>query len=93
MTYFVADVILGDATRLRSAFAQNKFGTNIVEDTSVIAAANDAVFAVNGDYYGFRDTGIVVRDGVVYRGAGARTGLAFYRDGTVRVYAGKGSGL
>jgi hypothetical protein len=84
VTYFVADVVLGDATRLRSAFAQDKFGTDIVEDTSV-AAANDTVFAINGDYYGFRDTGIVVRDEVAYRDAGARTGLAFYRDGTVRV--------
>ena len=86
VTYFVADVVLTDATRLRSAFAQNKFGTNITENTSDIAADNDAVFAINGDYYGFRDTGIVIRNGVVYRDEGARTGLAFYRDGTVRVY-------
>jgi exopolysaccharide biosynthesis protein len=86
VTYFVADVVLTDATRLRSAFAQNKFGTNITENTSDIAADNDAVFAINGDYYGFRDTGIVIRNGVVYRDEGARSGLAFYRDGTVRVY-------
>jgi exopolysaccharide biosynthesis protein len=86
VTYYVADVTLTDATRLRSAFAQNKFGTNIVENTSAIAADNDAVFAINGDYYGFRDTGIVIRNGVVYRDEGARPGLAFYRDGTVKVY-------
>jgi exopolysaccharide biosynthesis protein len=79
-------VTLTDATRLRSAFAENKFGTNIVENTSVIAAEHDAVFAVNGDYYGFRDTGIVIRNGVVYRDAGVRSGLAFHRDGSVRVY-------
>jgi exopolysaccharide biosynthesis protein len=86
VTYFVADVVLDDATRLRSAFAENKFGTNIVEYTSDIAADNGAVFAVNGDYYGFRDDGIVVRNGVAYRDAGARQGLAFYRDGTARIY-------
>jgi exopolysaccharide biosynthesis protein len=86
VTYFVADVQLTDATRLRSAFANNEFGSNIVENTSGIAADNDAVFAINGDYYGFRDTGIVIRDGVIYRDAGAREGLAFYRDGTVKVY-------
>jgi exopolysaccharide biosynthesis protein len=44
------------------------------------------VFAINGDYYGFRDTGIVIRNGVVFRDEGARQGLAFYRDGTVKVY-------
>ena len=86
VTYYVADVTLSDATVLRSAFANNEFGTNITETTSDIASDVGAVFAVNGDYYGFRDTGIVIRNGVVYRDEGAREGLAFYRDGTVKVY-------
>ncbi|MHC9045736.1 phosphodiester glycosidase family protein [Microbacterium saperdae] len=86
VTYYVADVTLTDATALRSAFAGDAFGTNITETTSAIAAANDAVFAINGDYYGFRDTGIVIRNGVAYRDAGAREGLAFYQDGHVELY-------
>jgi exopolysaccharide biosynthesis protein len=86
VTYYVADVVLGDATVLQSAFANNSFGENITETTSATAADHDAVFAINGDYYGFRDTGIVIRNGVVYRDEGARQGLAFYRDGTVQVY-------
>lgn len=86
VTYYVADVTLTDATTLRSAFAQDSFGQNITETTSDIAADNDAIFAINGDYYGFRDTGIVIRNGVVYRDEGAREGLAFYRDGSVAVY-------
>ncbi|MDQ0736124.1 phosphodiester glycosidase family protein [Arthrobacter agilis] len=86
VTYYVADVELTDATTLRSAFAEDSFGENITETTSAVAEANAAVFAINGDYYGFRDTGIVIRNGVVYRDEGARQGLAFYRDGTVRVY-------
>ncbi|WP_028644609.1 phosphodiester glycosidase family protein [Nocardioides sp. URHA0020] len=86
VTYFVADLTLTDATVLRSAFAHNQFGENIVENTSAIAQDNDAVFAVNGDYYGFRDRGIVIRNGAVFRSTGAREGLAFYRDGTVKLY-------
>ncbi len=86
VTYFVADVVLTDATVLRSAFADDEFGLNITADPSDIAASVGAVWAVNGDYYGFRETGIVVRNGVAYRDAGAREGMAFYRDGTVRVY-------
>ena len=86
VTYYVADVVLSDMTDLRSAFAQDAFGTNITETTSDIAADHDAVLAINGDYYGFRDTGIVIRNGVVYRDEGAREGLAFYRDGRVEVY-------
>ncbi len=86
VTYYVADVTLTDATALRSAFANNSFGENITEVTSQIAADNGAVFAINGDYYGFRDTGIEIRNGVIYRDSGAREGLAFYLDGTVKVY-------
>lgn len=86
VTSYVADVVLTDATVLRSAFANNAFGENIVENTSDIAEDNGAVFAVNGDYYGFRDTGIVIRNGAVYRDDGARAGLAFYTDGRVEVY-------
>ncbi len=86
VTYYVADVVLSNATVLRSAFAQDSYGENIVETTSEIAAAHNAIFAINGDYYGFRDTGILIRNGVVYRDAGAREGLAFYLDGSVQVY-------
>jgi exopolysaccharide biosynthesis protein len=86
VTYYVADVVLDDATTLQSAFANNSFGENITETTSAIAEDNNAVFAINGDYYGFRDTRIVIRNGVVFRDEGARQGLAFYRDGTVKVY-------
>ncbi|AYF99321.1 phosphodiester glycosidase family protein [Protaetiibacter intestinalis] len=86
VTYYIADVTLADATVLRSAFADDSFGTNIIQTTSEIAAAHDAVFAINGDYYGFRDTGIEIRNGVIYRDEGAREGLAFYTDGHVEVY-------
>ncbi len=86
VTYYVADVVLSDATALRGAFANDQFGTNIIQLTSEIAADNGAVFAINGDYYGFRDTGIVIRNGVVYRDEPARTGLVFYTDGRVEIY-------
>ncbi|MCD4852517.1 phosphodiester glycosidase family protein [Arthrobacter sp. AK01] len=86
VTYYVADVVLDDATTLKSAFAEDTYGENITENTSAIAEDHNAVFAINGDYYGFRDTGIVIRNGVVYRDEGARQGLAFYKDGTVKVY-------
>jgi len=86
VTYYVADVVLSDVTDLKTGFAKDKFGENIIENTSVIAADNDAVFAINGDYYGFRTDGIEIRNGVVYRDEPARTGLAFYKDGSVKVY-------
>lgn len=86
VTYYVADVTLDDATVLRSAFAKNQFGENITELVSEMAEDQDAVLAINGDYYGFRDTGIVIRNGVVYRNEPAREGLVFYTDGRVELY-------
>jgi len=86
VTYYVADVVLADATALRSAFADDTYGENVTALVSEIAEANDAVLAINGDYYGFRDTGIVIRNGVIYRDEPAREGLVFYLDGTVEVY-------
>ncbi|GIH08222.1 exopolysaccharide biosynthesis protein [Rhizocola hellebori] len=86
VTYFVADVKVSDATILRSAFANDEFGENIIANTSDIAAGAGAVFAINGDYYGFRDTGIVIRNGVAFRDSGARQGLAFYADGSAKLY-------
>ena len=50
ITYYIADVTLKNMSSLKSAFAQNKFGRNIVENTSSIAKDNNAVFAINGDY-------------------------------------------
>ncbi len=86
ITYYVADLTLSDATSLRGAFANNQFGENITALVGETATANNAILAVNGDYYGFRDSGIVIRNGVVFRDSGAREGLAMYRDGTVKVY-------
>ena len=86
ITWFVADIKLTSADALRSAFAKDTFGENIIENPSTIAAENGAVFAINGDYYGFRDTGIVIRNGVAFRDEPARTGLALHADGTLAPY-------
>ena len=86
ITYFVADVRVTDATIVKSAFANDQFGENIVANPSQIAAGVGAVLAINGDYYGFRQTGIVIRNGVKFRDAGARQGLALYADGSMKLY-------
>ncbi|WP_255314488.1 phosphodiester glycosidase family protein [Bacillus sp. FJAT-26390] len=86
ITYFVADVQLTDASVLQSAFAKNAFGRNITEDTSAIAAENGAVFAINGDYYGFRNDGVIVRGGTLYRDEPTRDAMALLSNGTMKAY-------
>lgn len=66
-TYYVADIIIKDSSLLKTAFANNTFGRNIKEITSKIAEENNAILAINGDFYGFRDSGYVLRNGKLYR--------------------------
>lgn len=86
---YVADVTLSSAEYLKTAFAQNSYGTNVTAKTSVTAADNKAILAVNGDYYGANATGYVIRNGVAYRDSvreNASNGdLAIYKDGTFKI--------
>lgn len=86
---YVADFTLSSAEYLKTAFAQNSYGTNVTAKTSVTAADNKAILAVNGGYYGANATGYVIRNGVVYRDSvreNASNGdLAIYKDGTFKI--------
>lgn len=64
---YIADIQVSDVSYLKTAFAQGIYGRNIKETTSAMAESNDAIFAINGDYYGFRSDGYVIRNGVLYR--------------------------
>lgn len=64
---YLVDIQVSNANALKAAFAENSYGRNIKETTSQMAEENQAVLAINGDYYGFRNKGFVVRNGVLYR--------------------------
>jgi exopolysaccharide biosynthesis protein len=66
-TIYIADIRLKNASFLKTALANDVFGRNIKETTSEIAENHNAIFAVNGDYYGFRNSGYVLRNGTLYR--------------------------
>jgi hypothetical protein len=63
---YVADITVSSADYLKTAFAQDTYGKNITAKSSTIAGDNNAILAINGDYYGTRD-GYVIRNGVLYR--------------------------
>ncbi len=64
---YIADIQVSSIEYLQSAFAQSSYGRNITEDTSDMATNNNAILAINGDYYGFRNNSFVLRNGVIYR--------------------------
>ena len=83
---YVADVQLSSAQYLKSAFADDTYGRHITETTSEIAAAHNAILAVNGDYYGTQESGYVIRNGVVYRDSSDGSDLlCVYADGTMQI--------
>lgn len=64
--YAYAVIKIADASQLRTAMAY-KYNSNYTTPGTVMAEANNAVFAINGDYYNFYDYGYLVRQGKVYR--------------------------
>lgn len=84
---YIADVIISDPSKLKSGLAQSMFGRNITQTTSEIAESTGAILAINGDYYGFRDKGYVMRNGYLYRDAPSKDSedLVIYEDGTMEV--------
>lgn len=88
-TVYVADIQVSSPSYLKTALAQNTFGTNVTAKTSATASANNAILAVNGDYYGANSTGYVIKNGVLYRDTvrdDAENGdLAIYADGSFKI--------
>ena len=86
---YVADVTVSSAQYLKTALANNTYGNNVTAKTSETAANNNAILAVNGDYYGANTTGYVIRNGVVYRDTvredASNGDLAIYKDGSFKI--------
>ena len=86
-TVYVADVILSSPEYLQTWFAKSVYGRNVTATTSSIAENANAVLAVNGDYYGARQSGYVIRNGVLYRSKVNRNAedLVIYQDGSFEI--------
>ena len=79
---YVADITVSDVSYLKTALASNTYGRNITDTTSNIASDNNAILAINGDYYGARQSGYVIRNGSLYRNSsGNRDALAIMKNG------------
>ena len=85
-TIYAADVWVTDPSQLKTAFANGTYGKNVKDATSDIAKDADAILAVNGDFYGARNSGYVIRNGVLYRStsSGAED-LVIYEDGSFQI--------
>ena len=85
-TIYVADVTLTSPALLKTALARGSYGRNVTAKTSSTAEDVGAILAINGDYYGSRERGYVMRGGVTYRESSmGYEALAIMADGSFRV--------
>lgn len=100
--YYVADIYIRNIENLKSAFSVNqKTGEEdfwegasdpdssryFQEDGAKLSARVHSILTINGDYYSGRKTGIIFRNGKLYRDVPRAEIGAVYKDGTYKGFA------
>jgi exopolysaccharide biosynthesis protein len=71
-----------------TAFADGDYGQGIRDDVVDMAKESSAIFAVSGDYYGARNSGLVIRNGNLYRDSMSDNDICIlYADGTMKTFS------
>lgn len=86
MCYYFADVYVRHISNLRTAFAYDTYGQSINQETLEMAQNNNAIVAINGDYYGLHRRGVVIRNGTVYRESATDDVCVIFSDGVMKTY-------
>ena len=73
-----AEVKLAHGSQLRRALAGNEYGSSVEEYPTNMARNANAVLAINGDFYNFRDFGITVYQRQLYRHAPKTVDTAYF---------------
>ena len=72
--YSFAEIKISDPSQIRRYFSAGEYGSGKLEYPSDMANSVNSVCAISGDYYMFRNAGVVVYKGKVYRASpGAHT--------------------
>ena len=83
---YIAEIYFENIEHIEGVFAQGKFGYGYLEKPSAMVERSGVFFAVSGDYYGFHQDGIVVRNGTLYRNNPSDRELCcMFRDGSMRI--------
>ncbi len=87
-TYYIQDIYIRSIECLRTLFAEDTYGKSIAEDVLSMANRANAIAAINSDYYGYGNAGVVIRNGELFRDKweDGEEVLIIFRDGTMRIY-------
>ena len=86
ITYHVADIYIRYIDNFISTFAKDTYGQSITEWPQDAAARHNAILTINGDYYGSRESGKLIRNYILYRDVIRDDVAALYYDGTMKGY-------
>ncbi len=91
--YWIARIKIGHPSQLRTT-AAGGFENEAVMKGTFMAKRQNAVLAINGDYYSYHPFGYILRQGVVFRDKleGTRDLLAIDEDGDFHIIAGAEAG-
>jgi exopolysaccharide biosynthesis protein len=88
VTYYVADIYIANIESFQTGFADDSYGVGYADEVLSMDESLSAILAMNGDYYGNGSTGVVIRNGEVYRSTTSSSDVCvLYYDGTMKTYS------
>lgn len=86
--YHIADIYVADISCLVTGFANDQYGHGYSEWPVNIARRFGSIVTINGDYYGGRRNGVVIRNGTLYRDErNVNDVCVLYWDGTMKTFS------
>ncbi len=86
-TYYVADIIIKDMSAIQTGVFRVPDGVT-KGDVVETAIQNNAIIAINTDYYTYRDSGNIIRNGEVMVNDGWGDTLCIFEDGSMDTFVG-----
>ena len=82
-TYHIADIYVRDILNFRTAFAGGDYALDSRDSIQNISAENNTILALTGDFYSVQPSGIVIRNGELYRDIVWGDVFVMYDDGSM----------
>ena len=84
--YYLADIQTTDASAMFSVLSDKADPSKNRALPKDLAAKGKTVFAINGDLFVARNTGVIIRSGKIWRDKPKEPILAFYKSGDMKVF-------
>lgn len=84
--YYVSDIRVKDPAAIKSGMSDESDPVTNRATPGDLAMKYKAIFSTNGDLFVARKTGVIIRNGKLWRNVPSEPILAFYPDGTMKVF-------